>query len=282
MIKLLRKIKSIIPTYQKHGIDGIIYALLKNFKINSKFVSIIDKKKYYIEKKIIKITNRTVISGLYKSTKINCKTHWKGFDNSSKLLGLYEKQVQEKAVKLKEKFGLKYLVNFGSGDGYHILGLLKNNYFEKALAFEKNSFGRDQIVYNSNLNNLDKKIIVFGDANFSEIEKNLDKEQLKKSLFIVDIEGAEFEIFNNKNFNIYKNSVLIIENHDFYKDKKLVDNFFSFMNKNFDLEILENGARNPHYIKELKDFDDDEKWLIVSENRPQTMNWLVFTPKNDE
>ena len=24
------------------------------------------------------------------------------------------------------------------------------------------------------------------------------------------------------------------------------------MNKNFDLEILENGARNPHYIKELK------------------------------
>ena len=30
------------------------------------------------------------------------------------------------------------------------------------------------------------------------------------------------------------------------------------------------------------DFDDDEKWLIVSENRPQTMNWLVFTPKNDE
>jgi len=45
-MNILKKIKSIIPTYQKHGIDGLLYAILKNLKINTMYVSIIDKKKF--------------------------------------------------------------------------------------------------------------------------------------------------------------------------------------------------------------------------------------------
>ena len=52
------------------------------------------------------------------------------------------------------------------------------------------------------------------------------------------------------------------------------------MKKHFNLEILNNGSRNPYEIAEIKYFDDDEKWLLVSENRKQTMNWLIFIPKN--
>jgi|TARA_Y100000389_G_C17372580_1_gene469832 hypothetical protein len=48
-MKIFSKIKSIIPTYQKHGIDGILYAILKNLKINTRFFSIIEKKNFYIE-----------------------------------------------------------------------------------------------------------------------------------------------------------------------------------------------------------------------------------------
>ena len=51
------------------------------------------------------------------------------------------------------------------------------------------------------------------------------------------------------------------------------------MKKYFNLEILENGARNPYLIPEIKDLDDDERWLIVSEGRKLSMNWLIFTPK---
>ena len=69
-MKLIRKIQSIIPTYQKHGIDGLVYAILKNLKLNTKFISIIDKKKYYLEKRIIQITNKSVLKGIYKSTNL--------------------------------------------------------------------------------------------------------------------------------------------------------------------------------------------------------------------
>ena len=50
-MKLLRKIQSIIPTYQKHGIDGLFYAILKNLNLNTKFVSILEKKKILLRKK---------------------------------------------------------------------------------------------------------------------------------------------------------------------------------------------------------------------------------------
>lgn len=279
-MKLIRKIQSIIPTYQKHGIDGLVYAILKNLKLNTKFISIIDKKKYYLEKKIIQITNKSVLKGIYKSTKLTCESHWGGFDTSSKLLGFYEKQVQEKILELKNKFQLEYFINFGAGDGYHGLGLLKNNIFKYAYLFEINDKGRNIINENLKINNLNEKIKVLGDANFEDLKKNLNSEKLKKSLFLIDIEGEEFKILNEINLPIFKNSILVVENHDFLSNNQDIEKFFNLMKKYFNLEILENGSRNPHEISEIKHFDDNEKWLLVSENRKQTMNWLIFLPKN--
>ena len=281
-MNFFKKIKSIIPTYQKHGLDGVLYALLKNLKINTKFVSIIDKKKYHIEKKIIKLTNGNVINGFYKSSKLTCKTHWGGFDNSSKLIGLYEEQVQFKAVDLQVKYGLEYIVNFGSGDGYHVIGLLKNKYYKEGLAFEINKLGQENIKENLLLNDLSDKVKIFDKADFNIVNKNLSRIQLKKTLFIVDIEGAEFELFDKANFEVFKESTLIIENHDFLANKKKVDIFFDLMNKNFNLEILNNGSRNPFEIPVIENFEEDEKWLMMSEGRKKNMNWLIFTPKNYE
>ena len=279
-MKLIRKILSIIPTYQKHGIDGLIYAILKNLKLNSKFISIIEKKKYYLEKKIIKITNKIILSGIYKSTRLTCKSHWGGFDTSSKLLGFYEKQVQEKILELKNKFHLEYFINFGASDGYHALGLLKNSIFKYAYVFEINDKSRTVIDDNSKINNLSEKIKILGKANFQDFKENLNSEKLKKTLFLIDIEGEEFKILNEINLPIFKNSILVVENHDFLSNKEDVEKFFNLMKKHFNLEILNNGSRNPNEISEIKYFDDDEKWLLVSENRKQTMNWLIFIPKN--
>ena len=279
-MNFIRKVNSIVPTYRKHGLDGLIFALLKNLKLNTKFVSIIDKKKYVIEKKIIKISNKTILGGLYKSTKLTCQTHWQGFDISSKLLGLYEEQVQNKIVYLKKKFGLEYLINFGSGDGYHLVGLIKNDYFKKGLAFEINEYGRKQIEENLKINNLKQKVDIFKEANFDEIKNEINSEQLKKTLYLVDIEGGEFELFDEKNIDAFRNSYLIIENHDFLSDQNKVNKFLNLMDKYFHLEILNNGTRNPFLIPEIKDLDDDERWLIVSEGRKRSMNWFIFTPKD--
>ena len=77
-MKLFRKIKSIIPTYQKHGIDGLLFAILKNLKINTMYVSIIEKKKFYIGKRIINLTNKEVINlqNTLGRSRCICKISW--------------------------------------------------------------------------------------------------------------------------------------------------------------------------------------------------------------
>lgn len=278
-MKILKKIRSYYYSYQKNGIDGLLYALIKKLNINSKFTSNVDKRKYLVEKKIIKLTQKTVVNGPYKSLKLNCNTHWAGFDFSSKLIGMYERQVQDKIINLREKFNLENMINFGCGDGYHLIGSIKNNDFKLGLAFEIDERGLEYMKDNIKLNDLGEKIKVFKKANFEDVNKLLNKDQLKKTIYLVDIEGEEFDLFNQKNLTYFKDSILLIENHHFLRDKNIVKNFFEFMKNYFDLEIIKNGPRNPHELPLLDTFDDDEKWLIMSEGRKQSMEWLVFIPK---
>ena len=56
---------------------------------------------------------------------------------------------------------------------------------------------------------------------------SFDEKQLEQTLFLVDIEGSEFRLFNRKNFNFFKKSFHIIENHEgILSDKKLVSEFY--------------------------------------------------------
>jgi hypothetical protein len=49
---------------------------------------------------------------------------------------------------------------------------------------------------------------------------------------------------------------------------------------NFKLEIIRNLGRNPFKLSLLEEFSDDERWLMMSETRPNEMIWLGLTPKN--
>jgi hypothetical protein len=276
-------VKRIYIKYQKDGIWRVVSFLLKKIKIQTKYSSFIHKKKTLLAKDIIKLTKCIVGSGYYKSLKLNGDYNWNkdNIDISSKLLGCYEQQVQEKIIELKNKYKLKYLINFGAGEGFHALGLIKNNYFRKALCFEINKLTRNILFGNIKINKINKKILIFSKANFKDIANNLNAIKLKRSLFLVDIEGEEFNLFNQKNLIYYKNSFLIIENHqNFFKNKKIKNVFFKLINKNFNVKILNDGGRNPNLIKKLENLNDDEKWLLMSENRPCRMNWIILIPKS--
>jgi len=276
-------VKRIYIKYQKDGIWRVVSFLLKKIKIQTKYSSFIHKKKTLLAKDIIKLTKCIVGSGYYKSLKLKGDYNWNkdNIDISSKLLGCYEQQVQEKIIELKNKYKLKYLINFGAGEGFHALGLIKNNYFRKALCFEIDKLTRNILIDNIKINKINKKILIFSKANFKDIANNLNAIKLKRSLFLVDIEGEEFNLFNQKNLIYYKNSFLIIENHqNFFKNKKIKNVFFKLINKNFNVKILNDGGRNPNLIKKLENLNDDEKWLLMSENRPSRMNWIILIPKS--
>lgn len=274
-------LKRIYIKYEKDGIWRVISILLKKLNINTTYSSFIHKKKVNLYKKISEITKHKVIDGYYRSLILSKNYNWNkdDIDLSPKLLGCYEEQVQEKIIELKKKYNLKNLVVFGASEGFHALGLMKNRFFSKAYIFEKDEKTKNILIKNSKINKI-KKIKIYSKANFSMIANFLNKKEQKKTLFLIDIEGEEFNILNEKNLPFYKNSYLIIENHqDFIKNLKLKKIFFKLIYKNFDVSYLYNGNRNPHKYKNLHFFNDDEKYLIMSQNRPYTMNWLILSPK---
>ena len=277
-MKRIKKLKEIRAVY---GWQGIINKFLRKLRLIEKHDYFLGEKLDKLENEIMKISNNLVLNGHYKDTYLSCKTNWKSRDNCSKLLGIYESQVQDKIIQEQKKNNLINIVNFGAADGYHILGLIKKGYFENGYAFEIDKITKNYLEENINKNNLDGKIKTFFEANFDIIFKNISDNDLKKTLFLIDIEGQEFELLNENILKRLMHSYLLIENHDFIQPNKNLTNIFQQNIKRFfNIEIIEYSSKNPFQINLLKNFSEIDKWLMMNEGRPQTMHWIYLTPKH--
>jgi len=276
--------------YQKEGfyvsiIHSLNYFFFKFFKSFFQINTPLHKYKIYLVKKIKKISNNRIMYGLYKNVYFNFDsgTHWNYFDISSKLIGFYEAQIQEKIIEIKNKYKLINLINIGAAEGYHVVSLIKNKYFNKGYAFEIDQKGQDTIKKNLIKNNIVDRVKIFGEGDYNSIKNNVDIRELKKTLFLIDIEKGEFKFFNKKNINFFNKSYFIIEYHgniEFNKLNNIEKEFFNLIKNNFKLEVIRNSGRNPFKLPLLKEFSDDERWLMMSETRPSEMIWLALTPKN--
>ena len=60
---------------------------------------------------------------------------------------------------------------------------------------------------------------------------------------------------------------------------KINQEFIAKIKKYFNVEILTTSNRDFSMISLLRDLNDDDRWLIASENRPYRMSWLACSPK---
>ena len=105
----------------RDGLESVISYFLKKVGYKTKYSSLAEKKKILLSKKIYKITKGKTVFGLYAGTK------FKYYSNcSNKLTGQFEQQVQEEIYRIKKKYNLNFLINFGAGEGFHTIGPIKN------------------------------------------------------------------------------------------------------------------------------------------------------------
>jgi hypothetical protein len=277
-----KKLKKYQKIYNINGLDGVYYYFInKNFK-STGLNNFIDKKKNHLGIKISKIAKNRILNGPYKDTKILNLGGWSSVDYSSKYLGTYENNVQKKIIYLSKKFKLKNFVDLGAAEGFHIISLLKKNYFQNGYAFEIQKESRALLKKNAIINNVIKKLKIFGEANFLTIKNNLKKLELKKTLFLIDIEGNEYHLLNKDFCNYFKDSFFIIEDHDFnIKNKSIITNFKKNIYNKFNISFILDSSKDPYSFKLLQNFTDDEKYLMMSEGRPKSMRWIVLKPKKN-
>jgi hypothetical protein len=239
---------------------------------------LLHKRRIEISKKVDKILGSTVRYGPFKGLKLSSKTWWGGADKAAMLLGIYEKEVLNSLTNIPKNY--KTFIDIGAADGYYGIGVLVNNLFNKSICYEASLAGQKIIKYNARLNNVLSRVEVKGIAKnnfYSELPVNI----LSTSLLFMDIEGNEFELADKKMFKAFRNSIIIIELHEwFYEDgEKKLQKLLDDSATTHTFSIFTMGSRDLSHFSELKKFHDNERWLICSEGRQQLMSWLRFDPK---
>ncbi|MDA8665859.1 hypothetical protein N9L52_07695 [Litoricolaceae bacterium] len=224
-------------------------------------------------------TKGKVYSGEYQGMELSEKKSWDQYDLASLLLGSYELHIQKVLVKLCG--GNKVFIDIGAGDGFHAIGLARSGAVTKSICFETSRNGQKIIAENAVRNNVAPMVEIHGIAtenNVIEVVQALSKNDT--AVMLIDIEGGEYELVNNKLLCAMRNHHLVIELHEFYSDQRrksklLIEN----LGKHFEIEILESEALNPNNYSILDDMDDNKKWIAFSESRPSKMRWIVASPK---
>ena len=277
---LNKKIKKYHKIFLINGIDGMYYYFINKNFYKTGFSNFIDKKKNLLGKKLAKYSKQKILFGPYSGTKLINSYGWSNTDSSSKYLGTYEKQIQEKIIFLKKKYKLDLFVDLGAAEGYHIVSLLRKDIFKKGIAYEMNKSSRNILYKNAIVNKVNKKILIYSKANFNSLKTNLKKENLNKTLFLLDIEGNEFELLNVEFCKYFSKSFFIIEEHNFNMlNKKKIKIFYKNINNYFNVDIIKDVSKSPFDYKILDHFTDDEKYLMMSEGRLKTMSWIILYPK---
>ena len=240
------------------------------------------QRKLRISSEVMRLLKNTVKYGPYSGLKFTNNIKKLSYtDYPSYLFGLYEHDIVKILIACK-KYNIKNFVNVGASVGYHAIGLIKKNFYESAICFEKDKKIRNILKKNIKLNKCEKKIKIFSEAKedfYLKIDQNID---LAKTMILIDIEGGEFEILNSSSINFLSDCFLIIEIHhwvrDFYgKYKNLLKILFSHYKINF-ITYPENDLKINSF-HELSQFNDDNRYLMCSEHRPSKMRYLFCRPK---
>lgn len=259
--KLAEKLRSLFLRYKSARINRAIYQrqLILSRDLDQKFNSVV---KY----------------GLFKGFKLSTSTWWAKRERGAMLLGLYEIEVLESLKKIPPTYTT--FIDLGAADGYYGVGVLVGNLFQNSICYEISELGRQTIKENASLNGVSNRIQIRGTAD-KDFYKGIDQNTLNNSVLLIDIEGAEFDLVHKETFAAFKNSVIIIELHE-----------WNLADASMELEKLKNDSQSTHVItefrtshrdpaafSELKKYSDTDRWLICSEGRPEVMRWWRFDPK---
>jgi predicted RNA methylase len=229
------------------------------------------------------LTDFKVTRGPFTGMNLQQSSGWGRFDLANQLLGLYEENISQYLETFAKQYGFTNLVDLGAGDGYFVIGSLNSQLYKKAVAFEERPDQQAIISANLKANNLDGSLSLLGRAGIDFLSKvqECGLDEISKTVFLIDIEGGEFDILSTENLHRLRFSPVIVEIHNFNDTNKASrDLLIKKSQESHDLLRVKMGARDLDRIPEIAHLNDSDRWLLCSEGRPQEMEWFVLLPKN--
>jgi lipopolysaccharide biosynthesis glycosyltransferase len=222
--------------------------------------------------------NYEVSSGPFEGLKY---TELNSFGSSivPKIFGIYEREIHHVLYDiLKNDYSL--IIDIGSAEGYYLIGFALQFPKAELIGVDTDNsaieFCKQMIVANNIPNRI--KLINNIDHSFFENKKLLSS----KALIFCDCEGYENKLFSIFNMPNLKNVDILVEIHDFI-DKTIGDKIFSIFYKSHDIKIFNSESDNQRiqeFIIEYPFLNYFQLKALISENRPNIMQWFWIKSKN--
>lgn len=245
--------------------------------------------------KIAKQLNYQVQYGPFKGMKLLPDPFWGEADLAVKILGLYEKELLELLCDIAKSPKITTLVDLGAADGYYPIGGLLSQLFDQVVLFEKSLLGQQSIKRHLTLNHIEHSVCLYAQADQSTFLDFLDRHHghLHQMVFLIDIEGFEYDLMTPKILNLLRRSHVIIEVHNAYTQDKFEppirldprdfkeskSQLESWVLKTHCLKKFYQGGRDLSEFEFLHHLPDNDRALLISEGRDYIGCWWHLIPK---
>lgn len=218
-----------------------------------------------------------VAHGPFAGMQLPQETWWGTKDACSKLLGVYEKQVQDELVLLAP--GTSLLIDIGAADGYFAIGAVRSGLYQRAICFEISERGRQRLRANAEMNGVAGNIEIQGEANVETLAPILANND--NGVILCDIEGAEFELLSPEILESARRFHWIVELHDRFiaNGEERKSALLGRAKTLFDSRVIRSADIPIGAFRELDMFNDTQRLLAFNEGRGAAMEWLVLTPR---
>jgi len=237
-------------------------------------------RRFRLGQALSKSFDSTVAYGPFTGLQLSDTSWWGAADRGSMLLGIYEKEVLDSVADFAQTSNT--FIDIGAADGYYAVGAVASGLFEMAICFEISQEGQAAISKNAKRNGVSSKVHILGEATPDLLVEVREKYSvdLSRTVFLIDIEGAEFGLVTAQFLREVSHSVLIIEIHDWEARNAFeVEELASRAAQIFKVSWLTTGSRDMSIFQELSEWPDDDRWILCSESRRKLMRWLVLSPK---
>jgi hypothetical protein len=253
--------------------------VISTFKRHLSFRRVVGLYRRRLSRKIFAQCGGVVQNGPFAGMHWLDNPRWGQSEQGVMLLGLYEQEVIQNLIEAPARF--RVLVDVGAADGYYAVGLLYIGRVDRSVAFETVAEGRAAIARLAAKNGVADKITIFGTASDRFVDTLREKKiNSLETMFLFDIEGAEFRLLTEEVFAFLKYSLIIVETHahmyaDPEREMKLL---IQKASKTHRATNWNSGPRNPWTIKGLEGYPELDRWILCSEGRVEVQQWLRFDP----
>jgi predicted O-methyltransferase YrrM len=231
-----------------------------------------------LSSELSRMCDNSVLSGPFKGMRLPDTSSLGDADRAPKLLGTYEENLHGSLAKAVARVP-SLVINVGCAEGYFAVGLARLLPDATVHAFDIDGVAAALCHETAKINGVSDRVTICTSYRAAMLD-HLIKNHARVLIFM-DCEGAEVDLLDPSLSRRLAECDIIVETHDATSPNidatspNIRDTLEKRLSASHFVDRIPHGGRDPNRFPELHSWPEMDRWLVVSEERPQGMTWLA-------